>query len=210
MCAKYKTLDNLPPRIKTWLTENEWEQGAHVFLTNAGVRMPKSEKLNREKALCLAIMWYDFDEQADESDKSIPHEIQIFLTEIVKLPTLQKEYPEADAEDFVVEFWYSMCQHAAEYAYAGIESTHKFHRALWGALRTLMDEEKILEIVDLPIKEALKRGFEKNNPGVEGLPAYGIKLKGLNSEVIFLPPHANTWTEYADMFITQVNVSSPS
>jgi hypothetical protein len=210
MCAKFKTLENLPPRIKTWLTENEWEQGAHVFLTNAGVRIPKSEKINREKALCLAIMWYDYDEQIEKSEKIMPPEIHAYLSEIIKPNAIHKENPDDDTEHDKLEFWYSMCQHAAEYAYAGIESTHKFHRALWGALRTLMDEEKILEIVDLPIKEALKKGFENNNPGIEGLPAYGIKLKGLNSELIFLPPHARTWIEHADMFITQVVVSSSS
>src|SRR5687767_13784492 len=172
MCAKQKSLGNLPPRIRSWLAENEWEQGAHVFLTNAGVRMPKSEKIHREKALCLAIMWYDFDEHAEESDKIIPPEMQTYLSEILK-----SENPEDEPEDLVSEYWHAMCQHAAEYAYAGIESTHKFHRAIWGALRTLMDEEKILEIVDLPIKEALKKGFEESHAGIEGLPAYGIKLK---------------------------------
>lgn len=194
--------ENLLERSHEWIKENSWEEGAAIFLTNAGIQMPKKEKKNREMSFDIAVLWYDHHLKGDEDGKNIPADIGEYLQK--KFPKKAKEHP----EEYLVrirEMWDNMCQHVAEYNFAKIESTHPFHRALWGGMRTFMDEEKMLEIVDIPIRNALLKGYKESHPD---LPSdtnrllYGVKKKGLDSEIVFITQ--GSWVDHADMFIQEV------
>ncbi|HLF64810.1 MAG TPA: hypothetical protein VI603_13695 [Saprospiraceae bacterium] len=196
-------LYKLPNKIKQWLIHNEWEEGARLYLSNAGVSLPKKEYANRKKSLILAIIWYDLHEQGKDQNQAIPKEISNQLNKFFRKPKIESP---VEYRQRISDYWYSMCQHAAEYTYANIEPQHAFHCALWGALRMLMDEDLILENVDPLIDTAIEAGFRSVFSDPEAEVSYGIKLSGLNSRLIIPPPVSKSWTDYSDMFIRKVHI----
>jgi hypothetical protein len=195
---KDDVLSSLPANSLQWIQENEWIDGTKAFLGVDG--MSSMEFKARVKAVITAIQWYVIYDKGMDS-KTVTAEV---LSVIKDLLRKRKDETQNDYDQRMKDHWCAMCQHAAEYAFAGIESSHPFNRALWGCFRSFLNEDLILEEVDIPIHDAIRNAFKERFANDEV--SYGIVLNGLDSVLVIPPAKSIAWTDYCDMYIRQVMI----
>ncbi|GLR19753.1 hypothetical protein [Portibacter lacus] len=168
--------------IKSFLERIALLDFAEYFCDNS---FSTEDSITRIHAIEIASLWYEsFLNGSDGKQQS-----EDFKNEVVtRLKIKESRYK--STYDFFQ-------QYAAMCNYTQIME-HKFHCALYGVYRHILQEDVSIDPFDAEIDEYIRKHISKNK---EGRLQFCIKLDGLNSTIVKLPDQFYSWTEYGDMLI---------
>ncbi len=171
-----------------WLSDRDHTEFQDYFLN---LDEDEDQRKIREQSLELACLWCQVFEK-EEDGKELNEKLSVRLLELIE------PIEEDEGADYIRMIWQDMCGHYSTYRFAKIDEFH-FTGALYGVFRTLLPDELDIEPFYSNIREFLLEILLKDHVEGEEI-GYGILNKGLQSEVVLLPNHNESWTDHCDQY----------